>query len=105
SVRYFEQHLEAIAFTRQLELVFFGLLEIERVVDGDGHLSRDLAHEIELRFERAARSEPKHQRTEAMLSGGERQPGGTEHAVALEHLHDFRPTRFLVDVRDDERLL
>src|SRR5579864_4261364 len=42
-----QQHTQAVPLTSQLLLIIAYGLEVQRVIDSDGHLPRDLLHEID----------------------------------------------------------
>ena len=86
-------------------LVFFGLLEVQRVVHRNRHLSRHLLHEVELFFRHGRRSEAEHQRSQAVLRGGERQPAGSDDVVAAQQFHHRRPARFGPHIGNHQRFL
>ena len=84
----FEQHAQAIPLSRQLALISPGGLEIQRVIDSDGHLARHLLHEIDfaaivmVRFELA-----KPQGSEAALRSRQRNHTKRAHALLPKRVH------------------
>ena len=97
-VGYLEQHLQPVALPGQLSLIFFGLLIIQRIVDRDCDLSRDLQHEIHLRCSVDRRTKAKHQCPQGVLRGGQRQPAGSHNVILQQELHDARPAVLPADV-------
>ena len=101
-----EQQLEAVALPRELVLRLLGRLVVERVVDGQRYLARELVQDLDVGvgegvFVLAREAEA----AETAERGREREDAERPHALGLEDPRDLAKAWLLVDARHDERPL
>jgi len=98
----FEQYAQTIPLPRQLLLISTRGLKVQRVVHGDGYLTRNLLHEIDfirvivVRFELS-----KTQRPQPPLRCGQWDHAARMDALSAERLQKNRERRLGLDIRND----